>query len=203
MPSPEGPPESLEAGLNALSRGEPGALGRVLPLVYSRLRSMAEERMGRERAGHTLQPTALVHEAFLKLGSARVAWQNEEHFFAVAARAMRQVLIDHARQRGRDKRGGDRLQVSLEDAERVPQRRVEEIDILDLEDALTRLADQDATGASIAEMRFFAGMEIEAIARYLGVTDRTVRRHWVYAKAWLARDMAGSSERRRGEDARA
>ncbi|CAG0981082.1 hypothetical protein PHYC_01769 [Phycisphaerales bacterium] len=184
------PPEndSLTQGLTALSKGEPGALSRVLPRVYARLKAMAEERMRGERGGHTLQPTALVHEAFLKLSGAGVEWQDEAHFFAVAAKAMRQVLIDHARTRGRDKRGGGRAKVSITDSD-APARRGE-VDLLDLDDALARLGAQDELAARIVEMRFFAGMEVEAIARVLGITDRTVRRHWVYAKAWLAREMA-------------
>lgn len=185
------PNSDLSAGLAALSRGEEGALGRVLPLVYARLKAMARERMKHERREHTLQPTALVHEAFLRLGAEGVVWASEAHFFAVAARAMRQVLIDHARARGRDKRGGGAARVHVEDRDLASETAGGEVDVLDLDDALERLAAHDATAARIVEMRFFAGMEVEAIAAVLGVTDRTVRRHWVYAKAWLARDMAG------------
>jgi RNA polymerase sigma-70 factor, ECF subfamily len=183
------PNASLASGLAALSRGEPGALAQVLPLVYARLKSMAEDRMRSERGGHTLQPTALVHEAFLKLSTAGVAWHDEAHFFAVAARAMRQVLIDHARSRGRDKRGGGAARVSLDSADAPAPDAPADVDLLALDAALARLAEQDATAARVVEMRFFAGMEVDAIARVLGISDRTVRRHWVYAKAWLAREM--------------
>lgn len=190
MTDPAIPNEHLTLGLAALARGEQGALSRVLPLVYARLKSMAEDRMKRERSGHTLQPTALVHEAFLKLSGGGVAWQNEEHFFAVAARAMREVLIDHARTHGREKRGGGRTKFSIEDLDAAAPIQGSEIDLLDLDNALARLAAHDELATRIVEMRFFAGMEVEAIARALGIADRTVRRHWVYAKAWLAREMA-------------
>lgn len=191
------PNESLTLGLAALSRGEPGALSRVLPVVYARLKAMAEERMKHERLGHTLQPTALVHEAFLKISKGGEPLQNEAHFFAVAARAMRQVLIDHARTRGRDKRGGGMARMTIEDADALtpgPSSPSNEVDLIDLDDALERLASHDELAARIVEMRFFAGMEVEVIASVLGVTDRTVRRHWVYAKAWLAREISGRSD---------
>ena len=193
MSEPSLPNESLTLGLAALSRGEPGALSRVLPLVYDQLKAMAQERMRQERSGHTLQPTALVHEVFLKIGEGNPPLQNPEHFFAVAARAMRQVLIDHARSRGRDKRGGGRPRLQIENADESTPGPRNEMDVIDLNDALERLAQHDEIGAKIVEMRFFAGMEMEAIAFVLGVTDRTVRRHWVYAKAWLAREMADKS----------
>jgi RNA polymerase sigma factor (TIGR02999 family) len=193
MPGSADPNDALTLGLEAMARGEEGALQRVLPLVYARLKGMAEERMKGERSGHTLQPTALVHEAFLKISAGAVPWNGEAHFFAVAALAMRRVLIDHARGRGRETRGGGRMKMRLEDADAAarPER---ELDLLDLDEALVRLAEHDGLGARIVEMRFFAGMEVEAIAGVLGVTDRTVRRHWVYAKAWLAREMNGGAE---------
>ncbi len=195
-PNPDSPNQDLAAGLAALSRGEEGALGRVLPLVYSTLRSMARDRMQRERTEHTLQPTALVHEAFLRLGSGEVAYRDEGHFFAVAARAMREVLIDHARTYGREKRGGDRVRVRIGADEVESPEANREIDVIELDDALARLAAHDELGARIVEMRFFAGMEVERIAEVLGVTDRTVRRRWVYAKAWLMREMGGAPDSR-------
>lgn len=188
------PNESLTSGLAALSRGDPGALSRVLPLVYAKLKEMAEERMRRERSGHTLQPTALVHEVFLKISEGRAPLQNEAHFFAVAARAMRQVLIDHARTRGREKRGGDRTRVRIDDADGNSTPLKNEIDVIDLHEAMEKLMQHDELAAKIVEMRFFGGMEVEAIALVLGISDRTVRRHWVYAKAWLSREMAGSTD---------
>ena len=191
MSDPAVPNENLTLGLAALSRGEPGALSKVLPIVYARLKVMAEERMRRERSGHTLQPTALVHEVFLKISEGKTPLQNEAHFFAVAARAMRQVLIDHARGRGREKRGGSRARMVVESSDAQTPTPKHEVDVVDLDDALERLAKHDELAARIVEMRFFAGMEVEAIALVLDVTDRTVRRHWVYAKAWLAREMAG------------
>lgn len=145
--------------------------------------------MQRERPEHTLEPTALVHEAFLRLGSAAVEYRDEGHFFAVAARAMREVLIDHARTRGREKRGGDRVRVRLGENDVEAPASSREVDVISLDEALVNLAVHDEIGARIVEMRFFAGMEIERIATVLGITDRTVRRRWVYAKAWLMRAM--------------
>lgn len=201
MTGPAAPNEALTLGLAALSRGEDGALSRVLPIVYERLKAMAEERMKHERAGHTLQPTALVHEAFLKITDGSTPLKDEAHFFAIAATAMRQILIDHARARGREKRGGSRARFSIQEADACTTGRDNEIDLLDLDDALARLSDHDPLGARIVEMRFFAGMEVESIAGVLGVTDRTVRRHWVYAKAWLSREMRGLDPADREEEA--
>jgi RNA polymerase sigma-70 factor, ECF subfamily len=187
-----GTDQNLTATLQAISEGQGGALKAVLPIIYERLRALAQDQLGREAPGHTLQPTALVHEAYLRLVDQRqTRWQSTAHFFAIAAQAMRRILIDHARARGAGKRGGGRARIPLADAE--PSAPTTEVDIQALDEALTRLAAEDPLGAQVVEMRFFAGMEMQMIAEVLGVTDRTVRRHWVYAKAILTRELLGDT----------
>ena len=179
----------LTAALDAMAAGEPGAAARVMPVVYDRLRALAEQQMRREGAGHTLQPTALVHEAYLKLVDQRSArWESRSHFLAVAAEAMRRLLIDHARRRAALKRGGEAERVPLSQADAAEF--APGMDLIGLDDAMRRLAAVDPIGARIVEMRFFGGMEVEAIAGVLGMTGRTVRRHWVFAKAWLSRELS-------------
>lgn len=159
-------------------------------MIYARLRALADRHLAAERPGHTLEPTALVHEAYLKLVDQRVArWESRAQFFAFAAHAMRRILLDHAKARGRVKRGGGARRVPLEGVDTPTPTGVPDLDLIALDEALGRLAHHDAVAARVVEMRFFAGMEVEAIASVLGVTDRTVRRHWVYAKAWLGRAM--------------
>ncbi len=182
------PDKDLTAALGAYSEGDRQALEQVLRLVYARLHDMAEEQLRREGPGHTLQPTALVHEVYLKLSDQRGPWRNRSHFYAIAAQAMRRVLVDHARTRDSKKRGDGKRPIALpEDGLTAPQK---EVDLLALDESLQRLAQIDADSARVVEMRFFAGMEVEAIAEFLGVSERTVRRHWVYAKAWLARELS-------------
>lgn len=156
-------------------------------LVYARLRDIAEEQLRREGPGHTLQPTALVNEAYLRLAGQHTEWRGRSHFYAIAAQAMRRVLIDHARSRDSVKRGGGRRPIALSGAE--PAAPQSEVDLLALDEALERLARVDPDTARIVEMRFFGGMETDAIVEATGIPERTVRRHWVYAKAWLARDL--------------
>jgi RNA polymerase sigma factor (TIGR02999 family) len=159
-------------------------------LVYTRLRALARRQMQAERAGHTLDPTALVHEAYLRLVDQRVGhWESQGHFFAVAAEAMRRILVDHARRRGRQRRGGGLKRVGLEQAEETPVGKGGVLDMLELDGAMNRLAGIDPTGARIVEMRYFAGMSVGLIAQTLGLGERTVRRHWVFAKAWLSREL--------------
>jgi len=169
--------------LRGISRGE-REVDELLPLVYDELRSRAERYLRGERRDHTLQPTALVHEAYLRLvGGEAESWNDRRHFYAVAATAMRHVLIDHARKHGAHKRGGDIVAVSLADADRptpAPQ-----LDLLALDEALTRLAAFDSRKSRIVELRFFGGLTHEEIARVLQVTPRTVERHWSLARAWL------------------
>ena len=185
------PDPDLTAALCDLAAGSPGADARVMPLIYARLRALAERHLTQERPGHTLQPTALVNEAYMKLVDQRIArWESRAQFFAFAAHAMRRILLDHAKARGRVKRGGGLRRVGLEDADTPTPSGAPGLDLSALDEALERLAAHDAAAARVVEMRFFAGMEVEAIASVLGVTDRTVRRHWVYAKAWLGRELA-------------
>lgn len=190
-----GPDPELERALHAAVDTGPGQVREFLPLVYERLRELARLQLDREGPGHTLQPTALIHETYLKLADQqRAVWKDEDHFLAVAATAMRRILIDHARGRDREKRGGGAARVPISHADLPAPRR--EVDVLSLEEALGRLAESDATAARIVEMRFYAGMEMARIARVLGVAERTARRHWVYAKAWIARELqAGGCER--------
>ena len=179
--------KDLTAALRAFSEGDRNAVDEVLRAVYGRLREMAADQLQREGPGHTLQPTALVNEAYVKLAEQRGEWRSRSHFFAIAAQAMRRVLVDHARARDAKKRGDGVRPIALPEGD-LPAPRGE-VDILALDEALIALARVDAESARVVEMRFFAGMEMEAIAEYLGVSERTVRRHWVYAKAWLARAL--------------
>jgi RNA polymerase sigma-70 factor, ECF subfamily len=181
------PDKDLTAALVAYSDGDRQAVEEVLRLVYSRLHDMAEDQLRREGPGHTLQPTALVNEAYLKLSDQRGPWRNRSHFYAIAAQAMRRVLVDHARARDSKKRGDGIRPIALpEDGPAAPRK---EVDLLALDESLQRLAEVDPESARVVEMRFFAGMEVEAIGEFLGVSERTVRRHWVYAKAWLSREL--------------
>lgn len=182
------PDKDLTAALQAYSEGGRQAVDEVLRLVYARLHEMAEEQLRREGPGHTLQPTALVNEAYLRLTDQRAPWKNRSHFYAIAAQAMRRILVDHARARDSKKRGDGRR--PLEISPEVIAAPRQEVDLLALDESLERLAKVDADSARVVEMRFFAGMEMETIAEFLGVSDRTVRRHWVYAKAWLARELS-------------
>jgi RNA polymerase sigma factor (TIGR02999 family) len=170
--------------------GDRAALDRLLPLVFDELRRLAASYLRRERAGHTLQPTALVNEAYLRLvGQEGAQWQNRAHFFGIAANLMRQILVDHARQRAAEKRGGSQLQrLSLTQAERLV--RQEELDVLALNEALERLAEFDEQQARIVEMKFFAGLTIEETAEVLGISHATVEREWKLARAWLRRELS-------------
>ncbi len=171
--------------LAAVRDGERQALDRLLPLVYDELRSLARRQMGRERPDHTLHSTALVHEAYLKLaGAGGVEAADRNHFLAIAARAMRQVLVDHARRRLAAKRGGDWQVTTLADGHQAVEFRPEEM--LALDRALERLEPRQR---QVVEYRFFAGMEEAEIAAVLGMSERTVRRDWVKARAWLYREL--------------
>ena len=187
--------------LSALENGDRQAASQLLPLVYDELRKLATHRMSSERATHTLQPTALVHEAYLRLVGPEngTSWDGRAHFFASAAEAMRRILIDNARRRGREKHGGARLQLELQDeslSERLSecagpvQTDVE--DLVSLDDALTELEKEDEQLAKLVELRYFVGMTIDDTAQVLGVSPRTVKRNWAYARAWLKRQMDGN-----------
>jgi RNA polymerase sigma factor (TIGR02999 family) len=170
--------------LQAVRAGDAGAVDRLVPLVYDELKGMAQRELYREAAGHTLHATALVHEAYLKLAGGGMPATDRAHFLAIAARAMRQVLVDHARRRKAVKRGGDLVRTTLTDAGNPVEFRPDELIALD--EALEQL---DPRQRQVVEFRFFAGMEEKEIAEVLGVSDRTVRREWVKARAWLYRSM--------------
>lgn len=157
---------------------------KLMPLVYNELRDLAARYLRAERRGHTLQPTALVHEAFMRLvDQSRVDWKGRTHFYAVGAEAMRRILIDHARARGRGKRGGGWQRVVLDEAEMPEDLR--DVDLLALHDALEALAALDKQQARIVELRFFGGLTVEEVAHVLGVSKRKVEGDWTHAKAWL------------------
>jgi RNA polymerase sigma factor (TIGR02999 family) len=183
-------PDDLTRLLLAWRDGEPGALDRLAPLVYDELRRQARRQLRGERAGHTLQPTALVHEAFLRLvGQRRAQWQNREQFFAVASRAMRRVLVDHARARMAAKRGDGQTLVVLDEA-RVPSA-PPAVDVLALDQALDRLAAIDPRQARVVELRYFGGLSAPETATALEVSLATVNRDWAMARAWLFRELGG------------
>lgn len=176
------------------SNGNSAARDELMPLVYDQLRRLAQKHMGREDNGHSLQATALVNEAYLRLVDQRkVRWENRAHFFALASRMMRRILVDYARKRRFAKRGGGARKVSLEDAMIVSKERAE--DVVALDEALTRFAVIDPRKAHVVELRFFAGLTNEEIAEVLKVSPVTVRRDWNSAKAWLYRAIrqAGSN----------
>lgn len=167
--------------------------GEMFPLLYAELRALAQGAMANERTAHTLNATAVVHEAYLKLSRLPDApWSSRAQFFALAAQAMRRVLVDHARARGRAKRGGRaRREFPTELAAPGEDR---PIDAVALDEALTRLAEEEPVAAGVVEMRFFAGLQERVIGEALGVTERTVRRHWTFAKAWLYRELRRADE---------
>ena len=174
--------------LHAWSAGDEAALHQLVPLVESELRRLAGGYMARERPGHTLQPTALVNEAFLRLVNAQtVPWQGRAHFIGIAARLMRRVLVDHARARGYEKRGGGAQAVPLESGLLVS--RGPDVDLLDLDHALTALAEVDERKARVVEMRFFGGLTLDETADALGVSIDTVKRDWRLAKLWLLKTL--------------
>lgn len=175
--------------LLAWSKGDRGALDRLFPLVYAELRRIAKSYMRKERAGRTLQTTALIHEAYLRLIDAgQIEWRNRAHFFGVAARAMRQILVEMARERGCQKRGGGERRVSLDEAMVIGAGLDE--DLVALDEALGALAQLDARKAQVVEMRFFGGLTEEEIAAALDVSPETVRRDWRLARSWLRRKLS-------------
>ncbi|HVF67587.1 MAG TPA: sigma-70 family RNA polymerase sigma factor [Pyrinomonadaceae bacterium] len=173
-----------------LAGGDRGALDRLAPLVHAELRRIARRQMGGERQGHTLQATALVNEAYLRLaGQEGFEWKDRTHFYAVCAQVMRHVLIDHARAHARDKRGGGALHVSLDEAAVMSVEGASELVALD--EALRELEEVDPQKGRVVELRYFAGLSIEETAEVLNISPTTVRREWRRAKAWLYRALAG------------
>jgi RNA polymerase sigma factor (TIGR02999 family) len=172
--------------------GDRQALEQLMPLVYDELRRLAHHYLRQERSDHTLQSTALVHEAYLRLaGQNPPQWQNRAHFFGIAAHIMRQILVEYARGRGAAKRGGGACRLTLDDAMALPQQL--DVDVVELDRALTELADLDAQQSRIVELRFFAGLTIEDTSEVLGISPATVKRDWVTARAWLYRAMTGEA----------
>jgi RNA polymerase sigma factor (TIGR02999 family) len=169
--------------------GDQAALEKLMPLVYSELRRLASNYLRRERAEHTLQPTALVNEAYLKLIDQRNAkWQNRAHFFGISAQLMRRILVDHARQHQAGKRGGsDQQRVSITTVEKLAKE--PEVDLLALNEALDELAHMDPQQERIVELKFFGGLQIDEIAEVLGIGHATVERDWKLARAWLRRQL--------------
>lgn len=183
--------EEVTALLGQLADGDGAAASRLIPIVYDELRRLAGGYMRRERREHTLQPTALVHEAYLKLIEQRaVDWQGRAHFFAIAAQTMRRILVDHARGHLRDKRGGGMIPVPLEEALVFSPEQSSELVRLDA--SLERLAKLDPRQSRIVELRFFGGLTVEQTAELLGISPKTVKRDWSMAKAWLHGDMKTS-----------
>jgi RNA polymerase sigma-70 factor (ECF subfamily) len=179
--------------LAELNAGNQDALPVLMPLVYDELRRMADRYLRRERSDHTLQATALVHEAYLKLVNQReVRWQNRSHFFGVAAQAMRRILVDRARAHLAAKRGGAQRPLSLDDVAVIQVEPPAELMALDA--ALTRLATIDPQQVRIVELRFFAGLTVEETAEVVGVSESTIKREWSVARAWLLREIRGQSE---------
>ena len=177
-------PQDITQLLKEWSEGDTGVPERLMPLVYEELRRLASQKMKSERSDHTLQPTALVHEAYLRLvDQTTVNWRDRAHFLGIAANAMRQVLIDHARSHAAEKRGGSAARLSLDDISVPPAERA--ADLVALDDALTQLAKLDERKARIVELRFFAGLSVDEIAETMDLHRTTVLRDWKFAKAWL------------------
>jgi RNA polymerase sigma factor (TIGR02999 family) len=180
--------------LSAIERGDSGAADKLLPLVYDELRKLAAQKLAQEKPGQTLQATALVHEAYLRLVDAQGAgaWNSRGHFFAAAAEAMRRLLVNRARDKRRLKRGGDRARVELEDVAIADEAGAP--DILALDEALEGLAREEPACAELVKLRFFAGLTQEDAARALGVTRRTANRYWAFARAWLREALGEADE---------
>ncbi len=187
------PPHEITRLLGELGDGNQTALDQLLSLVYSELRSLAHKQRVRWQGNHTLNTTALVHEAYLRLSDgAQLDLESRKHFMRVAAKAMRYVLLDHARSKGRQKRGGDQQRVAFDDALHVSDQEAEELIALD--DALKRLEERDERKSQIVECRFFAGMTIEETAAVLDLSPATVKRGWKMARAWLYREISETEE---------
>ena len=191
----------VTAILSALDRGEPTDTDRLLPLVYAELRRIAASKLSRESPNLTLQTTALVHEAYLRLTgkpssdpaeSDQPQWQSRGHFFGAAAEAMRRILIDHARRKLQLKRGGDRYRVEFENVDLATTER--SVDLLALDEALEKLNEHDPQKAEIVKLRYFAGLTIPQTAKALQVSEPTIKRHWYYARAWLQREISCGDE---------
>jgi RNA polymerase sigma factor (TIGR02999 family) len=184
-------PNEITEQLIAWSNGDATALDKLIPVVYQELRRMADQYLRREDLSHSLQPTALVHEAYLRLiDQTKVQWQNRAHFFGVAAQMMRRILIDHAKTKHRLKRGGTAIKVSFDENVNVSEERAAELIALD--DALQELAQMDERKSRIVELRYFGGLSVDETAEVLGVSNKTVMRDWNFAKAWLYQQLTAT-----------
>jgi RNA polymerase sigma factor (TIGR02999 family) len=184
---PKSPPEITQL-LAAWGDGDATALDRLMPVVYGELRRIAAHFMRGQKPGHTLQTSALVNEAFLRLvDSSRVNWQGRTHFFAISAQLMRRILVDAARRKNSQKRGGDRVRITLD--EKVDAPATTEMDLVNLDEALLRLAELNPRHSRIVELRYFGGLTEEQVAETLNISTRTVRRDWSVARAWLYREL--------------
>jgi RNA polymerase sigma factor (TIGR02999 family) len=186
--------EDVSRILSAASAGDPRAAEELLPLVYEELRKLAAARLAEEKPGQTLQATALVHEAYLRLVGNEQPWNGRGHFFAAAAEAMRRILIEQARRKRSPKHGGDLRRIELDEAVPVTDESAE--DLLDLDRALTRLRALDPIAVRVVELRYFAGLTMEQTADALGLALRTVERNWTFARTWLHRELAAPRQRR-------
>jgi RNA polymerase sigma factor (TIGR02999 family) len=181
--------------LSAIEHGDPGAAGQLLPLVYEELRQLAARRLAQEKPGQTLQATALVHEAYLRLVDVEKAqhWNSRGHFFAAAAEAMRRILVESARRKQRKKHGGGRERVDLDGACSLTLPPA--ADLLALDEVLTRLAARDPARAEVVKLRFFAGLSMPEVARALGISLATAERYWTFARTWLYAELADGEDR--------
>ncbi|MCO6512105.1 MAG: sigma-70 family RNA polymerase sigma factor [Aridibacter famidurans] len=186
-------PQEITQILQDWRKGDESAVERLMPVVHAELKRLARSYLSRERAGHTLQPTALVNEAFLRFARINdLDWQDRAHFFAVSATIMRQILVDHARRIATDKRGGGMKRLTLDNLRIANETKA--ADLLGLEMALEKLAEIDARKVKVVEMKFFSGLKHEEIAEVLGVTEKTIQRDWKIAKLWLYRELAGTEQ---------
>jgi RNA polymerase sigma factor (TIGR02999 family) len=185
MSEPDGDVTRL---LTLVRGGNQEAVNQLVPLIYDELRRMAGAYMRGERPGHTLQATALVNEAYMRLvGGQATQWENRAHFFAIAAHTMREVLVDHARRHGAGKRGGDARRVEMDDELSIVAGKLE--DVIAIDEALQRLAEIDPRQSRLVELRFFAGLNVEEAAEIMGISPKTIKREWRSAKAWLHREL--------------
>lgn len=182
-------PHDVTELLDAIQGGDPEATSRLVPILYTELRRLAAHYLRVERRAHTLQPTALVHEAYIRLmGQRGDAWQNRAHFIGIAAQVMRRVLVDHARARNADKRGGPKCQITFDEA--LAPAGTQNLDVLALHEALERLAHSDVRQSRIVELHFFGGLSFDEIALVLDISVRTVKRDWKMARAWLYGELS-------------
>ncbi|MFC1634776.1 ECF-type sigma factor [Planctomycetota bacterium] len=179
--------------LNAIEQGDPQATEKLLPLVYEELRLLAAQKLSQERPGQTLQATALVHEAYIRLiGSEAQNWDRRGHFFAAAAEAMRRILVENARRKKSSKHGGDQQRIDFDDVDFAIEEPSD--DLIALDEALTKLSEMDPIVADLVKLRYFAGLNIEQVARFQGIARRTAVDHWAYARAWLRREISKGSK---------